>query len=118
MDLNVEAHLDTLFWIPKWTCVGSMGVRRVTLMGAPGVSLDYAALREFEAWTAEDPVGDLRAGVALVAARSKLRSFLTVGGAHNGDDAPPRRLKQWPGKDSVQALAVWWIASALVEERR
>ena len=42
---------------------------RTPLVGAPGVNLDYAALREFEAWTAEDPVGDLSAGVALVAAR-------------------------------------------------
>ena len=26
------------------------------------------------------------------------------------------RLKQWPGKDGVQALAAWWIASTLVDE--
>ena len=31
--------------------------------------MDYAALREVGAWTAEEPVGDLSAGVALVAAR-------------------------------------------------
>jgi pantoate--beta-alanine ligase len=34
-----------------------------------GVRLDYAALREREAWSAEHPVGDLAAGVALIAAR-------------------------------------------------
>ena len=42
---------------------------RAPFLNAPGVSLDYAALREVGAWTAEDPVGDLAAGVALVAAQ-------------------------------------------------
>jgi len=39
------------------------------LEGAPGVRLNYAALREAEAWSEEDPTGPLSAGVALVAAR-------------------------------------------------
>ena len=29
--------------------------------------------------------------------------------------APEVRLKQWPGKDAVQALAAWWIAATLCE---
>ena len=28
---------------------------------------------------------------------------------------PGARLKQWPGKDALQALAVWWMAATLVE---
>lgn len=42
---------------------------RAPLLSAPGARLDYAALREVDAWSAEAPVGDLVAGVALVAAR-------------------------------------------------
>ena len=25
-------------------------------------------------------------------------------------------MRQWPGKDAVQALAAWWMAATLVEE--
>lgn len=39
------------------------------LEGAPGVQLDYAAVRDAEQWTAEDPSGPLGSCVALVAAR-------------------------------------------------
>lgn len=34
------------------------------------------------------------------------------------DEGESRRLKQWPGKDAVQALAVWWMAALLVEGHR
>ena len=30
----------------------------------------------------------------------------------------PVRLKQWPSKDAVQALAAWWIAATLCDEHR
>ena len=33
----------------------------------------------------------------------------------DGEAQEPIRLKQWPGKDAVQALAVWWMAAALCE---
>ena len=30
----------------------------------------------------------------------------------------PVRLKQWPGKDALQALAAWWMAATLCEDHR
>lgn len=39
------------------------------LEGAPGVHLDYAAVRDPEEWAAEDPSGPMESCVALVAAR-------------------------------------------------
>ena len=39
------------------------------LEGAPGVLLDYAAVRDPEEWAAEDPSGPMESCVALVAAR-------------------------------------------------
>ena len=39
------------------------------LEAAPGVQLDYAAVRGAERWTGEDPSGPMESCVALVAAR-------------------------------------------------
>ena len=36
--------------------------------------------------------------------------------AGDTDQEEPLLLKQWPGKDAVQALATWWLAAVLVEE--
>ena len=70
----------------------------------------------------------------LIARKSKLKGFLTArrlppgrGGepmdlaaerAHGEEDEEPIRLKQWPGKDAVQALAAWWVSALLVEGHR
>ena len=54
---------------------------------------------------------DLTFGLArvVVARQSKLKSFVAV--SEHGEYL----LKQWPGKDAVQALAVWWLAARLVD---
>lgn len=49
----------------------------------------------------------------LIEGKSKLSSFLTRG---RPPHAGPPRLRQWPGKDAVQALAALWFGSFLVEE--
>ena len=48
---------------------------------------------------------------ALLERQTKLKAFLSSdGGGHR------RRLKAWPGKDAVQALAAWWLAALLVAD--
>jgi hypothetical protein len=83
---------------------------------------------------------------AVVARKSKLKNFLLfprpprsaaseaapaapaapgtggaagVGGQAGGVEVvEPVRLKQWPGKDALQALAAWWVAATLCEDHR
>ena len=82
----------------------------------PALERAVLELDEATLWTELDfhGVDDLTFGLArsIVTARSKLKNFLTPGGV------PPQLLKQWPGKDAVQALAAWWFASRLVEGHR
>ena len=52
-------------------------------------------------------------GRALLEKHSKLKAFLAVRGSRGGVDSS--RLKAWPGKDAVQAMAAWWLAARLVE---
>lgn len=93
-------------------------------------------LNEVELWEELDfhLCDDLTFALArsVLARKSKLKSFLMVrrpaavtgpeatGARAQQRDQPeePRLLKQWPGKDAVQALAVWWIAALLVEGHR
>lgn len=78
----------------------------------------FAALPDEELWAALDFHGDddltLSLARTAVAKRTKLKSFLARAGGADG----PLRLKQWPGKDAVQALATWWMAATLVEGHR
>lgn len=53
----------------------------------------------------------LSLGRAMLEERSKLKAFL----APPRDGGGPRRLKAWPGKDAVQAMAAWWLAARLVD---
>lgn len=88
----------------------------------PSLETAFLALDEDILWAELDfhAVDDLTFGLAraILARRSKLKTFLTPGHWLTGDDDTRQRIKQWPAKDAVQALAVWWIASALVDDHR
>jgi len=58
------------------------------------------------------PAGSKVAGAKVAGASAADGNV--AGASAAGASARPQ-LKQWPGKDAVQALAAWWIASTLVE---
>ena len=62
---------------------------------------------------------------SVVASKSKLKNFLTRPTPPPTDAGKPQpsqsdrpRLKQWPGKDAVQTLAVWWMSATLCDDHR
>ena len=64
--------------------------------------------------TARRPPSPLPSGVARAAGQGA-SALAEERPRHDGEAS---RLKQWPGKDAVQALAVWWIAALLRDDHR
>lgn len=125
-------------WVPICSSDGvhsdALEVRSFALSNVPlrrrcSAELEAAffALDEQLLWTELDVhvCDDLTLCLArsIVASKSKLKNFLTrAAPPKDGEPQPkqvdPPRLKQWPGKDAVQALAVWWMAATLCDDHR
>jgi len=93
---------------------------------APLLESAFLALGDQTLWAQLNFHGcdDLTFAIArgVVERQSKLKPFLATkkvaqAEADKGQNqaAVERLLKQWPGKDAVQALAVWWMAATLCD---
>lgn len=128
-------------WVPICSSDGVRGdaleVRSFALSNVPlrrvcsaELEAAFLALDEQLLWSELDfhACDDLTLCLArtIVASKSKLKNFLTRPAPPPKDGEPPPqpqrveppKLKQWPGKDAVQVLAVWWMAATLCDDHR
>lgn len=86
-------------------------VPRRHLSGSELLERTLALPRE-QCWAEALACTDLSFAVAraLLERKSKLKNFLV-----RAADGGACKLKGWPGKDGVQAMAAWWLAALLVD---
>ena len=107
-----------------WAELDALADLDLTLWLARGVVARKSKLKNFLLFPRPPRPGAAEAAPAAPAAPAPAAPGPGGGAEEAGGEAAgvepvePVRLKQWPGKDALQALAVWWMAATLCEGHR
>ena len=119
--ISLVAHSGTTKGMEARALVLRNAPRRRLVCG--GLLSEFLALPREISWREADAHAysdlTLSLGRALLERHAKLKAFLVASHTEKCNEGlGPCRLKAWPGKDALQAMAAWWLAALLVEGHR